>query len=209
MDIVVLSSLHLSSADKAQSARSVPTTQVMLGNLITWCVTKPEIKFSCSGKDCSTQISGYQVWFKNSMLPKQWQREEQKWYILCVRVPKHGTELFTDRGNKEFLEVPRVSGASIYGGKKATFTHGQRIDNQNKWHEKSYCPKLPFHEGGSCVFRVQVTLPKIPACSTQEGHNFPVIYWAVSSWGDFQLLWLEIHLGITLQVWRLEVHQKH
>lgn len=50
MDTVVLSSLHLSSDDKAQSTRSVPTTQVTLSHLITWCVTKPEIKFSCSRK---------------------------------------------------------------------------------------------------------------------------------------------------------------
>lgn len=35
MDTVVLSSLHLSSDDKAQSTRSVPTTQVTLSHLIT------------------------------------------------------------------------------------------------------------------------------------------------------------------------------
>lgn len=44
------SSLHFSSYEKAQSTRYVPTTQVMLGHLATWCVTKPEIKPSCSKK---------------------------------------------------------------------------------------------------------------------------------------------------------------
>lgn len=105
-------------------------------------VTKPEIKLSCSRKAALLRSLG----IKDDLRTPHYINSDKEKYRSDIFFVSGSQSTAQSCSQRRQGIVPGVSGASIYRGKKATSTHGQRWDNPNKWHEKSYCPNLSFHE---------------------------------------------------------------